>query len=105
MNGISDEIVECKHPVRFDADTAKHGNDGILKLVKCIVEVINGGGVEVELLLQMAQRLLERFFVLINDVVFEGANESLQVRLKSTKINQYQSNAIKFRSNELISIN
>lgn len=84
MHGISDEIIECKHPVRFDADTAKHGDDCILKFVKCIVEVVNGGGVEVELLLEMAQRLLERFFVLINDVVFEGANESLQVGLKLT---------------------
>lgn len=82
MHCVPDEIIEGEHPVRFDADTAEHGDDCILELVERIVKVVDGGGVKVELLFKLAERLFQRFLVLIYDVVLEGADECLQMGLK-----------------------
>lgn len=51
MHRVANEIVQCEHPMRLNTDSAQNGNDGVLKLVQCIVEVVDGSGVEVELLL------------------------------------------------------
>lgn len=68
--------------MRFDADASQDWDDSVLKLVKRVVEMVNGSGVEVELLLQVAQRMLENFFLLVNDVISQSSDEMFQVGLK-----------------------
>lgn len=79
MNRISAEIIQCEHPMGFNADASKNRDYSVLKLVKNIMEMINGSGVKVELFLQLAERLLESFFLLIDDVIFQGTNQNFQV--------------------------
>jgi hypothetical protein len=63
--------------VGLDANTAKHSDYSILKLVKRIVEMVDGCGVEIELLLQIGERFLERFLLLVDDVILQRSDEVL----------------------------
>lgn len=85
MHRIPHEIVQGEHPVRLYADSSQHCNDSVLELVERIVKMINGSGVKVELLLEVAQRLLEDFLLLIDDIIFQSSNENFEVQLEGKR--------------------